>query len=309
MIHKKPGSLLLELLFAMLISGIAISMGMNFPLTLVRFWQKISVISNKDIDLCKVNKLLEDDFSTIFDPQRYSDKPKFDFNVSGSDVSLTPSQGLASNSSNQPSVVSKDEEKKVFINIVPKDGIFDYIFFTSTNTLEIYSKGQPRILGIIYRLEKQPQRQAEDSDVKQLFCLSRYQTDEILKNPKDEIDFLKLSDKKITILSDLEFFSLTISAEIKEQSVAQDKTAKTDPKKELKTLIFSSSLGSVVSDDNNYLKKTDSEHAKTPFFVYSKVDGQQNSLPYKIVLDFKSSKAGGIPSFSKEIMAFASYQF
>lgn len=292
MMMKQKGSLMLELLIAMLISSIAISMAMKFPVTLIRMWKKISVKTSGDIDICKIKKLIEDDFATIFNPDKYNQKPKFELETTGTD-----SQIKAEGQDAEKEGSEKNPSK--FLNLCVKSGRFDHLFFCCTNPIETYSQASPKAVGVIYRLEKKEPLFLENQTYEQpseSYEFSRYETKKVYFNDNEgdlssgegnEIDFSKLGQKKIVLFKNLEAFEIEFFTFQKKKS---------DTEKDRIGILKFSSKENVEEFDETKHKKSKESHeamqAKHSIPVYSdeKINEKQgNPLPFKIVLKFKFS--------------------
>lgn len=295
MMIKPKGSLMLELLIAMLISGIAISMAMKFPVTLIRMWKKISVKTSGDIDICKIKKLIDDDFSTIFNPDKYNKKPKFELETTGTNSQVQAAGQDAAKD------LGADKSPAKFVNLCVKSGRFDHLFFCCTNPIETYSQASPKAVGVVYRLEKKEplfsESQTSDQSAES-YEFSRYETKKVYfsENEGDvssgagnEIDFSKLGQKKIVLFKNLEAFEI-------EFFIFQKK--KSDTEEDSIGVLKLSSKENVEEFDEKKHKNSKESHeaiqAKRSIPVYSdeKINEKQgNPLPFKIVLKFKFSES------------------
>jgi len=236
--QKHAGFLLLDLLIAVLIAGLALSMAMKFPVTLVGFWRKVSTQTYADVTTNKVKMLLAKDFSTIFVPpipilkqldtdltttaSATADEHAETKEVTQEKDEQSQEKNESKNADETKKNANKKKVKKDFFRLLTTDNIFNYCFFINTNPLETLSIRKPRVTGVFYKLEKESnpsldkQANSNPPEKEALYTLFRYQTDN-RQGIGDEVDFTKLAKNKVKVLTNIKSLSITLEYLVKQE--------------------------------------------------------------------------------------------
>lgn len=270
--RKAPGFMIIDLLLGMVIAGFVISMAMNFPVTLVSVWRRLSLKVNKDVDLCKILGQLDKDFSTIYLPILHAEESPIE------------KEGEEEKSGAEVREKEAKVEKRYF-SVVRESEKLDYVFFVNTNPMDVYSKSKPKIAGVAYRLEQK----LEEKDVVQegesaaLYDLYRYETPFLFLNGEEPIKFEEIAEYKTLVLSNVDKFDLRFR-------FIKPLEKKTQP------------ALPVPSQDEP--KQEDAEGEAWP------VEGvSQEFLPYKFVIKCSFFHGKDKQEFEKEVWVFSSHQF
>lgn len=230
--RKRPGFMMYDLIIAMIVGSLAITVAINLPITLVKFLGKFQSKVSQDIDLCKVINLLDQDISTIFIPQTPGDSIKNETLNKNLEAAATPQNIDKEESSqppktpqsdvknkdndsqkstskekpdlkNKPINIAHDKKELFFILKSSADNNLDFLFFVNTHPFESKKDAKSKIARVIYRLEKTKTNE-------KILSLYRYELDKKSLSPDESIDFNLLKNNKVLILSNITKLSIEL---------------------------------------------------------------------------------------------------